>query len=63
MLGMLPALVLAAALASPAPQSAPAPAARLGALRARYDVLWGEVNRPHILAPAVRNHSSALSAA
>ncbi|HEV3089591.1 MAG TPA: hypothetical protein VGX96_20485 [Candidatus Elarobacter sp.] len=54
---MLPALVLAAALASPAPQSAPAPAARLGALRARYDVLWGEVNRPHILAPAVRNAS------
>ncbi|MEA2687798.1 MAG: hypothetical protein QOD51_405, partial [Candidatus Eremiobacteraeota bacterium] len=48
---MLPALVLAAVLASP---PSPAPAARVDALRRRYDVLWGDVNRPRILDAGVR---------
>lgn len=61
---MLPALILAAALASPAPQAAPpqasaaaisaAPAVRVDALRRRYEVLWGDVNRPRILDAGVR---------
>jgi hypothetical protein len=46
---MLPALVIAAVLAAPASS-----AARLDALRHRYDAVWADVNRPRILTGTMR---------